>query len=164
MDIMASEKEKKAIRLAVWLLRKKLGDGAKADAVRQDMMHCPNYVFQKVTGILLDAASKTDSGWQQKILGDIGLFGLWLNYKDTAYKPIFLWMLRELKHLMEEDEKLAQEIEDAEEPEDWYVNAWIRSKKHTKELRKKKKIPEYLKSEDESIFTPGEQQKRWSKM
>ena len=162
---MGSEKQKKLIRMAVWLLREKLGKCATAEAIKDDMTNCPNPIFQQLADLMYRAEAAVDSGWSKKIIGEVGVLELWIMYKDTAYKPVVLWMLRELKHKIEDDPVFAQQIEDeASEPEDWYVNTWIRSMKKTKQLRKQGKIPEYAESHEESIFIPSKQKKRLKRL
>jgi len=162
---MLSEKQKKIIRFGAWLLKKKLGECATTEAIKDDMLNCPNPLFQVIAELMYDAASKSMSGWQQKIIGEVGTFALWVMYKDTAYRDVLCWILKELKDRIENDPEFSKQIDEMSvDPEDWYVNLWIKSRRKTKEARQKGEIPEYDKSLEESIFTPSEQKKRLSKL
>ncbi len=164
MDIMGSEVQKKIIRLGLRLVANKVKKCQSTQFIKEDMECCADPIYQSLYQILDEAQTYLKCGWQKDILNELGIFGLWVAYKDTAYSPMVKWMLRELKHRIENDPELAQAIENATDPKDWYLNAWIDSKEKTKQMRENGEIPEYLKSPEESIFTPSEQQRRLKKL
>jgi len=160
---MFGEKNKKYIRLAIWLLRKKLGeDVAGGKAVHEDIINCANPVF-RILAEIINAASENIKyeEYQRNTVRELSELGLWIVSKDTGYKPVAIWII---KQILDHKEELEEALKDYyQEPEEWYVNVWSESKKMSKEKRKKGKIPKYAMSEEEKIFTPSEQQKKLNK-
>lgn len=161
MDIMGAEKQKKYIKLALYLLRKKLNGCSTSGDIYQDMDCCSNPAVRIIRDIIKEEASKFDTKYHSKVMEDCGLLGLWIMYKDTAYRDSFFNLIRAILDHKEELEKVIEPY--LKDKEDYYVNTWIRSRKKTAELRKKGVIPEYAKSHEETIFTPTAQQKRLKK-
>ena len=159
MDIIQGEYQKKVIRLVERLLLRKLG--TSHIAIDDDLKHSGNPVVRLLYLLILSTASKIKSKHQRQTLEHLGGLGLWILYKDTAYRDYFFYTLYQiLKHA---DELLPLVEPYVKEPKDWYVNMWIDSKNRTKELREKGLIPETEMSEEEKIFTPPIQQKRLKK-
>ena len=163
MDILSGEKNKKLIRLAIWFLRKKLGeDAAGGAAVHQDMMHCSNPVFRILTEIINDAASQIKhEEYQRNTVRELSELGLWIVNKDTAYRPVAIWIIKQILNHKEELEEAMKDY--YQEPDEWYVNVWSETKEKTAKDRKSGKIPKYAMSEEEEIFTPSVQAKKLKK-
>jgi len=159
-DIIAwGDKHKKLIKIADGWLRKKMG--ASVTVVHKDLQNCGNPVFSRIAEYLNYAANQVKEDYQKRMMLDYGELFLWILYKDTAYRDPALWVLYQL---LKNSDVLIKEIEPyVKEPDDWYVNAWHDSKKHSKEQQAEGKIPKTVKSFDESIFTPPEQSKRLQK-
>lgn len=162
MDVMGSERIKTIIRLVVYLFRKKLGKCAEVQAVHNDMINCANPVFQLLTQIINEASNNiTDEEYQQRTVKELGELALWLLYKDTGYRDILFWIMKQVCNNKEAFEKALENY--YQEPEQWYVNVWSKTKKNSKKMRKKKQIPKYEVSPDEEIFVPQRQIKKLNK-
>ena len=163
MDILAGEKPKKLIRLAVWMLRKKLGDAGSGAAIHHDMIHSANPVMKYLTEKINEASEHiTDEEYQRNTVRELGELALWIMGKDTGYRDIFYWLFNEI---LKDADELRESMKDyIKPPEKWYVNVWSKTKKNTKMLRKKGKISKHSMSHDEEIFTPSIQGKRLSKI
>jgi len=160
-DIIAfGDKHKKIIKIAVGWFRKKTG--AEIEVVHKDLKCCGNPVFGAIDKLINHAADSIDEKWQRRVVREFGELFLWILYKDTAYRDPAFWILYQLlEHADEIKEDLKEYVK---EPQDWYVNAWSESKRHTAELIEKGRIPGYAKALDESIFTPQEQERRLRKV
>ncbi len=160
VDIVGhGDKYKRIIKIAEGWLRKKLD--ASVSGVHDDMTHCGNKAFQRIARILNEGADTITSGYQQRTVRNYGELFLWILYKDTAYRDVAVWILWQL---LEEGEALKKELKPyLKDPEDFYVNAWVESKQHTKEKMEKGEISKHSKSLDELIFTPPAQQKMLNK-
>ena len=159
MDIYQSHMHKKTIRAAVWLLRKKLGKTAEADAIHSDLTNCGNAVIQLIVGLLNDAGDEVTEKYQKNTIKQLGELLVWIVYKDTAYRDPLFWMIYQIGN-----EQVKEAVRPyVKEPEDWYVNLWHTSKEHTKELRERGEIPAHAMSPDEEIFTPSIQRKKLNK-
>jgi hypothetical protein len=157
--ISQGDKYKTIIKIAMGWARKKLG--AQVDVVHSELETCGNPVFSRIAQILNEASDKVEEKYQQKMIREVGELFLWILYKDTAYRDVAFWML---KQMFENSEDFEKELAlYAKNPEDWYVNVWHRTKMHTKELRAEGKISEMGKSFDEEVFTPPIQAKRLKK-
>jgi hypothetical protein len=162
MDILSADSLKKYVRAAVWLLRKKLGKGATAVAIHDDLAHSGNpavYLFAQMLGY---ASKEIKEKYQAKVVQDLGEFFLWLMYKDSAYRDVFFWLLDQILQRAADIRKWIKPY--VKDPHDWNVNVWHRSKKRTEKLRKEKRIPPYQKGFDENLFVPSEQLKKLKKM
>lgn len=163
MDILAAEKPKKLIRLAVWLLRKKLGDAGHGYAIHHDMIHSANPVMKYLTEKINKASENiTDEEYQRNTVRELSELALWIVSKDTGYRDIFFWLLNDI---LEDADGLKEALKEyVKPPEKWYVNVWSKTKANTKKLRKDGKISKYAMSHDEEIFTPSIQKKRLEKL
>ena len=162
MDILTANKSKKYVRAGIWLLRKKLGSGAEAEAVHSDLMHCGNPAINFIAQILVYSGKQVKERYQAKVVKDLGEFFLWIIYKDTAYRDIFFWALDQI---LQRATEIRQWIKPyVKEPSEWNVNLWHDSKVRTEKLRKEKRIPPYMKSFDENLFVPSEQRKKLKKL
>lgn len=160
MDIIQGEYQKKIIRLTERLLLKKLS--TSYDAIDDDLKHSGNFIIKFLYMLILFTASKINEDYQKNTLKHLGGLGLWIFYKDTAYRDYFFFTLYQL--LKRSDELLPIVEQYVKNPEDWYVNQWHESKKRTKKLREKGLIPNTEMSEEEKIFTPVIQNNRIKKL
>jgi len=151
MDIMAGESKKFLLKMTLKYLHKKLGSGKE---IHDDLEACGNPIFKLLFDIFNEAASNiTDEEYQRNMIREVGELGIWIGSKDTAYKPIIIWII---KQIIDNKDLLEEWMEDYyQEPDEWYVNVWSKSKKRTAELRKKGKIPKHSMSAEEGIFTPA---------
>ena len=162
MDILGADKPKKYVRAGVWLLRKKLGKEATAPAIHDDLTNSGNKLIQLLSQMLTYASREIKEEYQAKVVKDLGEFFLWIMYKDTAYRDIFFWVLDQILQRGEEIRRWIKPY--VKDPHDWNVNVWHRSKASTERLRKEKRIPPYMKSFDENLFVPSEQQKKLKRL
>lgn len=157
-----SEREKKIIRLGVWLLRKKLGESASVSHIHDDMLYCGNPVIKKITEIINKSANLCKEDFQKKTVTELSELGLWICYKDTAYRDMFFWILNEM---LEHADELKKELKPyVKEPKDWYVNVWHEGKKDSQKKRESGEIPFYAFSETEKVFSKEIQRRRLNKI
>lgn len=162
MDIMLADKNKKYIRAAIWMLRKKIGDSATAPAVHDDLKHSGNPVIYLLSQILTYAGNQIKEPYQSKVVRELGEFFLWIMYRDSGYRDVFFWILDQLLQRADEVRQYIKPY--VKEPKDWNVNIWHDTKANTKKLQKEKRIPPYQKAFDENIFVPSEQRKKLKKI
>lgn len=160
-DIISfGDKHKRLLKIAEGWFRKKAG--ASDDTVHADLSVCGNPTFSRIYGLINITADSIKEKYQARVVKSFGSLLLWILYKDTAYRDIVLWMVYQL---LKKAEILMKEIEPyLKQPDEWYVNAWHESKKHTSELRKKGDVSAVRKADDESIFTPAEQVEKLNKL
>lgn len=161
-DVLSADKPKKFVRAGVWLLRKKLGKAATAEAISSDLRNSGNPAIYLFAQMLDYAGKQVKERYQAKVVKDIGEFFLWIIYKDTAYRDIFFWILDQILQRAVDIRKWIKPY--VKDPHDWNVNVWHRSKARTEKFRKENKIPPYMKAFDENLFVPSEQQKKFKKM
>jgi len=155
-DVLFGEYSKKIIRLAAKLVRKKL----KVDAmvVDSDLKSSKNAAVRAVNTVLLAGGNQIKEKYQRETVKELGQLGLWVVYKDTAYRDVFFWILYQL---LKRADKILPLLEPYVKPaEEWQPNLWHDSKQITKEKRKKGELPDYGKSMEETVFTPSIQDKR----
>ena len=151
-DIIYSDKAKIKFRIA----HKLMSGGNTFQTAHADMRTCPNLLFRKLYKKLMLGASHIKKYHQQHIVADFGAWLIHILYKDTAYNPITIWILKEIVN----DKELVKYVnEHAVEPEDWYVNRWHETLEHTAKLQKEGKLDSTTLSADEMIFVPAAQQK-----
>jgi len=164
MDIVFTDGMKKELRLFLWILRRKLKKKYKItlDNIIEDMDNCGNPVIGKIWNDIKKMCGQIKEEYQRKIVYEFSAIGLWMIYKDTAYGPLFMYiivpMLRNANEILPIAEKYYVDIKDL------YVNAWSDSKEHTNQGKKDGKIPdiEGIMSVDEQIFVPQYQEKKIS--
>lgn len=155
-DIIFGDDMKKTLRLVMWYLKKKYKDENKvtAERIHEDMLYCGNPVISEIMDLVRDAGERIEEEYQRGITIDFPELILWILYKDTAYLPVFMYIL---KNLMDKKEELMPFImKYYKEPEDWYVNAWHRTLEHTQEMKDDSRLANVggEMSQDEKIFTP----------
>lgn len=156
-DIIYSDKAKLKFRIA----HKLMSGGSTFKIAHEDMRNCPNPLFRNIYKKLMTAASKIRKYHQQQILADFGTWLTFILYKDTAYNPITVWLLKEM---VNDKELVAYVNKHAIEPKDWYVNRWANTLNHTAEQKKDGTLNSLNLSADEMIFVPGAQQHIHDKM
>lgn len=155
-------KQKKAIRIAMWLLQKKLG--VTVESMANDLEHSGNPIFQELYSALLKTVENNDSAFQRRTTYQVGVTMLWVLYRDTGYKDETYWGLTQI--LLKAPELLTALSEGGylKPPEKWACNVWNKSRIRTKRLRKEGKIPENAYSVDEDIFIPTKQRRKLRKL
>jgi len=161
-DILSGEKSKKYIRLAVWMLRKKLGEDATPAKVNIDLAHSANPVVQFLCGLIGDASQEIKEDYQRNTVRELGELLLWILGKDTGYRDILWWTLKQICDHHEEIERYLDGY--VQEPPKWYVNVWHDTKESTRKLQKKKLIPKHAMSPSEEIFVPSKQVRKLNKL
>lgn len=151
-DIAFADEAKMRFRIA----HKLMSRGKTFKNAHDDMRGCPNPLYRNVYKKLMRAASYIKKYHQQHIVADFGAWFIYILYKDTAYNPITVWILKEI---VNDKDIVAYVNKHAVEPEDWYVNRWHNTLEHTAELRKKGELDDFTLSADEMIFVPNAQQK-----
>jgi len=160
-DIYQGELQKRYVRMALWLLKKKLGECADSKNIKEDMENCGNIIFSKLYQHLMDVTKEIKEAPQRHAVRDVSELGIWIAYKDTAYKDIIIYMLNEI---INDKEICAAIKKQVKPPSEWYPNVWHETKKQTEEGKKKGTVSKYGKSFAEKIFTPSEQAKRFKKL
>ena len=165
MDIVFGDDLKKEIRLGLWLFKKRITKYYKTSISKMidDLDNCGNPVIARIWKEVKYAADEIKEEYQKEMAIEYPAVILWILYRDTAYMPIFMYVM--VKILENKDELLPLAMKYYAEPKDWYVNRWNESKKHTAELKKKKVLvdAEAVMSESEKIFTPPIQHDRLPK-
>lgn len=157
-DIGFADTKKRIFRLALGWARKKYCEGKKADAIRDDIRNCGNPVIREFHKLILEVSDNIEENYQNALIRDISEFGLWILYKDTAYRDPFFWVL---KRILEKKDEIMPLIDKYyKEPKNWYINTWTATKKNTAKLRKQGKLPDTQLAPDEDIFVPQYQYKK----
>jgi len=164
-DILFGDDLKKEIRALMWILKRRLKKqyNTTIEQVRNDMDNCGNPVIAKIWNEIVESAEKIEETYQKDIATEFPMIILWIIYKDTAYSPIFFYIITKLL----EDPKLYEQAKKfSVEPEDWYVNRWHKTKEHTAELKAKGELPDFdgAMAGDEKIFTPPLQEIEYQKI
>jgi len=165
-DIVFGDDMKKELRLIAWYLRRKYKTDHKitAEMIHEDMQSCGNPVIAEIYDAVIEAGERIEEEYQQSITIDFPELILWILYRDTAYLPVFIYIL---KNLMDKKDELMPFIEKYYvKPEDWYVNRWHKGLGHTKEMKERGELSSvdgHL-SFDEQIFVPQYQQKKLKKI
>lgn len=156
-DILFGETAKKVINAATKLMLWKLkGD---IEVMGDDMKHCQNPVFKALYQTTLAASSYIKPNHQRHAVERLGAkLGVWLLYKDTAYRDVVVWIMYQL--LKRADILLPMIEKYYKEPEHWYPNVWFDSIQNSKKGQKDGTLPAYGKSPVEKIFTPSIQNKK----
>lgn len=155
-----AERDKKVIRLAIWLLHKKLG--TTPEKMAKDLENSGHQGFQALYRELCEMCKHINRKWQRKTTFSIGVTLLWIAYRDSAYRDIICWALLAL---LEKSPELTAIIKPyVKPPSEWYVNVWDATKAHTEKLRGEGKLPERAQSLGEEIFVPSKQKRKLEKL
>jgi len=158
-DIIHGERVKK-------ILRKMLKFGyrfLKTDMamVSEDLKYSQNKAVRQLNALILATAqpfNRPGLKWQYNMTCGYGQSILWCVIKDTAYRDPFFWALDKL---LQHPEELREMIKPyVKPPEQWIAVLWQDSRDKTKQLKMDGKIPDFIKSFEETIFTPDIQDKR----
>jgi len=157
-DILSADAAKLKFRIMRNMLSKK-GDVKRA---HEDMRNCTNYVFRKIYMTLMQTAGNIKMSHQRAIVADLGAWLLWTIYKDTAYNPITLYIVKQLL----KDDVLIQRIKNdgVDDIDDLYVNRWANTLENTAKMHKDDKISRFDLSESEQIFVPNVQHAKHKKL
>ena len=158
LDIVPADRDKWYMRIAMKWFIKKYSDGKNSDIIHEEMRDCGNPVIRFMLKTRDRVISNVSETYQQQLITMFSDFGLWIMYKDTAYRQIFMWMMKEI--LDNKDTLLPMVEKYYSEPEDWYVNLWNKTKKRTKELQESGELPIGMLSEAEKYFVPSEQKRK----
>lgn len=161
MDVYQGELQKRYVRMSLWLLKLKLGKCANSKNIRSDMENCGNVIFNRIYQHLMATCEKIEQAPQRHAMRDVGELGVWIGYKDTAYKDMFIYLLNEI---INDKEIVAAVKRDVKPPKQWYPNVWDTSMKQSNEGKKKGTISKYGKSFAEKVFTPSEQEATFKRM
>jgi hypothetical protein len=169
-DIMFADQPKLKMRLILWYMQRELTKQAKnhgldipegktvLDIIHDDLNNSPNIVIRKLHSKLIEAAGYMVEPYQKATIADVGSFALWICYKDTAYNQPMYWALNELFN----DKQIHDELKYyVVQPKDWYCPRWNKTKTNTKKLQDEGLIGKYQMSQDEEIFVPTLQSKKW---
>lgn len=153
-----SESDKRIVKWGVYLLRKKLGESANKEKIHDDMSNCGNAVVALITKIINDNAAQIKCNHQKDIVNDLSELGLWICYKDTAYRDIFFAIINDI---LNNSDELRELIKPYVKPsKDWHVNVWMDSREMTKEKQAKGEVLKSTVSIAESVHVPHIQRKR----
>jgi len=160
VDIVFGDYSKKILRMGAFLVRKKLHTDIKT--ISEDMSHCGNPAIAAINKILVAGADNIEPGFQRRTAKDFGQLGLWILYKDTAYRDVFFWMLYQI---LSRADTLLPLVEPFVKPvNEWYPNDWVHQQQESQRLKQEHKIPDNGKCLGESIYTPSIQNKRHKKI
>lgn len=155
-DIPYGDEPKRLVRIAAWIIRKyyKMGD---KKAIHDDVVNCGNPVIRKLAKLMSSDNVPIEEAYQRSTISDMSELGFWILYKDTAYRDPFFYYLKKILDMKEE--LMPDIMKYYKEPEDWYVNAWTKSKNNTRRLKDEKILPDvpHELSSDENIFVPERQ-------
>ena len=159
VDVIPVDKDKWMLKVVMgWLKRKYKTDGHKTN-IHEDMQSCGNPAIAMIYKKLMECA-KLEAKHQQNAMIDYPELGLWVCYRDTAYRDPFFYTI---KHILDMKDELMPLVEKYyKEPKDWYCNRWVVTKNNTQKGKDAGKIPNFEgeMSYDETFFTPQTQQKR----
>jgi len=158
--ISRAEREKKIIRLTLWLLHKKLG--LSTEEMAKDLENCGNQIFREMYAILKETCNNIQRPFQKRTAYEVGVVFMWLAYKDTAYKNPTEWAFTQT--LLRAPQLLQVTEEITKPPEEWTANVWHQSKKDTDKLRAEGKISNNEHSPAEEIYIPSLQRRRLKKL
>ena len=158
LDIVPADKEKWYLNVAVDWFIKKYSDGKNSEVIAEEINDCGNPIIRRIVKLRDKAINSISENHQKRMMKTFGDFGLWMMYKDTAYRQIFIWMLKEL--FDQKDELMPFINKYYVEPDDWYINKWTKGKQKSKKQIESGEIPEGLMSNLEKYFVPSIQRKR----
>ena len=133
-DILVGDKYKRMIRLAMWWLRRELAEGKDRNQIHEDMEACGNPVLYDLNQFFQTNGSLITQEYQKAAIKDGMELILWAVSHDTAYRDPFFYMLKKL--FDKKEELMPMIMKYYKEPDDWYVNAWKKSKDNTDRMRK----------------------------
>jgi len=162
MEIIMSESDKRIIKWGVMLLRKKLGESASKEKIHDDMQNCGNIGVKIICDIINEEANKVKCDHQKNIANDLSELGMWICYKDTAYRDLFFSILDKICANADEIRKQIKPY--VKPPEKWHVNVWMDSREQTAEKIAKGEIPQGSVSLAESVHVPSIQKKRLAEL
>jgi len=159
---VADIKEADSVKLRFRIMHRLLGGSKEFKNAHADMRDCTNPVFRKTYMELIKTCSKIRQKHQRHIVADFGTWLLWVLYKDTAYNPISLYILKQLIN----DELWVDEInkQAVDTTDDLYANRWANTLDTTKQMRDEGKLSKYELSSSEQIYVPGKQDFKHAKM
>ena len=159
LDIVPADKEKWYLKLAMKWFIKKYSGGKNGNIIHEEMEQCGNPIIRFLLNKKEEIVDNIkEEEHQIDVIDNMSEFLLWVLYKDTAYRQIFFWAL---KQLMDEKENLMPKINEYyREPKDWYVNVWHDSKQKTKKQRESGELSENGMSMAEQYFVPKITQRR----
>jgi len=153
-DIVTADAAKLKFRILVSMLTKTGG----VKHAHEDMRNCSNAVFKEVYLETMKVANGIKRGHQQAIVADLGTWLIWNNYKDTAYNPISLYILKKLinnkKFVDAVNEQAVDDINDL------YVNRWAKSLEATASQHNENVLNKFDLSRSEQTYVPSVQHKK----
>jgi len=158
MEILLSDADKRLVKWTIYLLRKKLGEQSSRQAIHDDMQNCANLGVREISAIVNNAADKVKCPYQSAVVKDLTELGLWICYKDTAYRDVFFYLLNDILNNADEIKEMIKPY--VKPPEKWHVNIWIDSKNMTAKQIAEGSIPRGTVSEAESVHVPTIQKQR----
>jgi len=158
LEIKPADREKWYIRIAMNWFIKKYSDGKNSKIIHEEIADCGNPIIRFMIKQRNKLTDKILERYQVEMIEKFSDFGLWIMYKDTAYRQVFIWFLKQIldnkKTLMPLVNKYYVDIDDM------YVNLWSKSKKKTKEMQESGELPQGFLSEAEHYFVPSTQAKK----
>jgi hypothetical protein len=88
VDIIHSEREKRVLKLGLYLLRKKLGKKSKKESIHKYLVNHENKVIQKLAKEIDTIGKQIKGKDQQKYFIEYLEFGLWLLYNHPDFNKI----------------------------------------------------------------------------
>jgi len=166
MDIAKADKLKVEFRVMLWYLKRHMKKHYKItlEEMENDLNNCGNNAISEIWNILNNTSNKITQGYQKDIVKEFSMALLWILYRDTAYLPITMHVLKEF---YDKKDKILPAVDKYYvDPKEWYVNAWNDTLKHTRELKDEGTIPDMdgVLSYDEKIFVPMMQEAEWKKL
>ena len=150
-DIGLADTEKLKFRILVSMLTKSGG----IKRAHKDMRNCSNLFYRGIYLEIMKAASGIDRGHQRNIVADLGTWLLWTVYKDTAYNPIALYIVKKAlakPEIIDSVNELG-----VDDIKDLYVNRWSNTMKTTAKKQENNLLPKGKLSESEKTFVPNVQ-------
>jgi len=157
-DIVTADSAKLRFRI----MHRMLGGAGEFKKAHKDMVDCTNPVFRKLYYELMRTAKQIKRTHQRAIVADFGAWLLWIVYKDTAYNPISLYVLKKIFKDKEWVDSLNKQGVDT--TDDLYVNRWFNTLVTTSDLQGEDRLNKYALSQSEDIFVPNKQAYKHAQM
>ena len=95
LDIVPADKEKWYLRIAMNWFIKKYSGGKNSKIIHEEMENCGNPVLRYIIRLKKRLLENISEQYQTQMIDDVSEFLLWILYKDTAYRQVFFWALKQ---------------------------------------------------------------------
>jgi len=160
-DITHGDKPKLLVRMLLWYFKKHYNINHKVN-IQFDIENCGNPVIRNIREKVHEGTSHMNNAYHRDSVNEVVDFLLWIIYKDTAYRQPFFYIFNNILDDVDVLKPMVKRY--CDEPDGWYINAWIKSMQNTKDKQKNKKLRSIDKSYDEQLFVPELQHKKYDEL